>query len=129
MGSRTANKQEATMIERRLYGRLKRNLRIRWKNEELDFLGVTRDICPGGVFVVTETQLPARSVLDMEIWLDRELPVRCRGEVAWVNRGEVVSYPPGFGVQFIDLASDVLTTLLIVCGDHHGASRLCEGIR
>jgi hypothetical protein len=116
-------------IDRRLYGRLKRNLRIHWKNGELDFLGVTRDICPGGVFVVTETQIPTQTILDMEIWLDRELPVKCRGEVVWINRGQVVSYPPGFGVNFIDLSSDVLTTLLVICGDHHGACKLCDGIR
>lgn len=116
-------------IDRRLYRRLKRNLRIHWRNGELDFLGVIRDICPGGIFVVTETPIPPQTVLNMEIWLDRELPVRCRGEVAWVNKGQVVSYPPGFGVNFLDLSDDVLATLLIVCGDHSGAGKLCENIR
>jgi hypothetical protein len=116
-------------IDRRLYRRLKRTLRIHWKNGELDFLGVTRDICPGGVFVVTETQIPTQTILDMEIWLGRDIPVKCQGEVVWVNRGQVVSYPPGFGINFIDVSSDVLATLLIVCGDHHGAGRLCDNVR
>jgi hypothetical protein len=124
-----ANEQEVSMNERRFYKRLKRTLRIRWRNEELDFLGVTSDICPGGVFVVTETDLPVLSTLDMEIWLERELPVRCRGEIAWINRGQVISYPAGFGVHFIDLSDDVLATLLLVCGDHYGANRLCESFR
>lgn len=117
------------MNGRRLYKRLRRTLHIRWKNEELDFLGVTSDICPGGVFVVTEARLPVLSVLDMEIWLERELPVRCRGEVVWVNRGQVISYPAGFGVHFIDLSEDVLAALLLVCGDHYGADRLCGNLR
>jgi len=116
------------MVERRFYSRLKRSLRIRWKNQDLDFLGITSDLCPGGVFVVSDARLPIHTVLDMEIWLERELPVRCRGKVIWINRGQVVSYPQGFGVQFIDLADDVLATLLMVCGDPHGASRLYEGI-
>ncbi len=116
------------MVERRLYSRLKRSFRIRWKNQDLDFLGVTGDLCPGGVFVVTEAQLPIHTILEMEIWLERELPVRCRGEIIWVNRGQVVSYPQGFGIHFIDLSEDVLATLLMICGDPYGAGRLYEGI-
>lgn len=116
------------MVERRFFSRLKRTFRIRWKNQDLDFLGVTIDICPGGVFVVTNTQLPKRTILDMEIWLERELPVRCKGEIIWVNRGQVVSYPAGFGIQFIDLSDEVLASLLMVCGDPFGASRLCGRI-
>jgi Tfp pilus assembly protein PilZ len=116
------------MVERRFYSRLKRSLRIRWKNQDLDFLGVTGDLCPGGVFVVTDAQLPIHTVLEMEIWLERELPVRCRGEVTWINRGQVVSYPQGFGVQFIDLPDDVLATLLLVCGDAYSAGKLYQGI-
>ena len=116
------------MVDRRFYTRLKRSFRIRWKDRDLDFLGVTGDLCPGGVFVVTDTLLPVHTVLDMEIWLERELPARCRGEVIWVNRGQVVSYPPGFGVQFVDLSDDVLTMLLMVCGDPYGAGRLYAGL-
>ncbi|MCU0571667.1 MAG: PilZ domain-containing protein [Syntrophobacteraceae bacterium] len=116
------------MVDRRFYTRLKRSFRIRWKDRDLDFLGVTGDLCPGGVFVVTDTLLPVHTVLDMEIWLERELPARCRGEVIWINRGQVVSYPPGFGVQFIDLSDDVLAMLLMVCGDPYGAGRLYAGL-
>ena len=68
------------------------------------------------------------TLLEMEIRLNRELPVRCRGEVVWANRGQVDSYPPGFGVRFIDLSDDVLAVLLMVCGDHHGAVGLYGGL-
>jgi hypothetical protein len=77
--------------------------------------------------VVTDKLLPVRALLDMEIWIEREIPVRCRGEVIWVNRGQVVSYPPGFGIQFIDLSDDNLAMLLMACGDLHGAGMLYQG--
>ncbi|MCU0587353.1 MAG: PilZ domain-containing protein [Syntrophobacteraceae bacterium] len=115
------------MVDRRVYTRLKHSFRIRWKNIDLDFLGVTGDLCPGGVFVVTDTQLPLHALLEMEIWIEREIPVRCRGEVIWINKGQVVSYPPGFGVQFIDLSDDALSMLLMACGDPYSFSASYRG--
>ena len=57
------------MLERRVHQRTKRSYRIFWNHEEVRCAGVTLDICPGGIFVVTCMPLIERSRLDLEIWI------------------------------------------------------------
>ncbi|MCE5242421.1 MAG: PilZ domain-containing protein [Syntrophobacteraceae bacterium] len=103
------------MIDRRYFERVRRDLRISLKSEQVSFDGVTLDICPGGVFIISAQVLPRGSVVDMELWVSDGGSIRCRGEVTWVNRGQVSHYPPGFGVQFMDLSGDSLKRVLNAC--------------
>lgn len=103
------------MTEKRYHKRTHKELRIMWKNEDVAFDGVTLDMCPGGVFVVSNRLLPPKSVIDIELLLGSESIVQCRGQVAWLNRGEVMHYPPGFGIQFLDLSEEALGILLSIC--------------
>ena len=105
------------MVQRRLHKRVPKQILIKCKNGALSFDGLSLDICPGGVFVVTGNLLPPKSAIDIELWLDEDSPVHCVGEVTWVNRGQVIHYPPGFGVQFIDLMDTSMDCLLKLCLD------------
>ena len=109
------------MIERRHFERVRRDLRISLKSEQVSFDGITLDICQGGVFIISSQTLPRGSIVDVELWLAEDgTPVRCQGEVTWVNRGQVVHYPPGFGVQFVDLSQDSVESVLSACEDAEG---------
>jgi PilZ domain len=94
------------MPERRHHKRIRKRIYIRCKNEVLSIEGVTLDFCPGGVFVITNQTLPPKSVIEIELWLNEESPVHCRGVVTWVNRGQIDHYPPGFGAQFLNLTDE-----------------------
>lgn len=104
------------MLERRQYPRLRKSYRIVWDHQDVQCAGVTFDICPGGIFIMTDLQLPARTLLDLEIRAeDSTVAVRCRGEVAWVNRGELPMFPPGFGLRFLDLDQEALEWVVHLC--------------
>ncbi|OIP89544.1 MAG: hypothetical protein AUK55_14315 [Syntrophobacteraceae bacterium CG2_30_61_12] len=104
------------MLERRVHQRTKRSYRIFWNHEEVRCAGVTLDICPGGIFVVTCMPLIERSRLDLEIWIgDSVRPLRCRGEVVWVNRGQIATFPPGFGLKLVELNGNAAEVLIRLC--------------
>lgn len=103
------------MTEKRHARRARRHLRISWQDEAVHFDGITLDICQGGVFVITNGFFPPRSIIDIEIRLDGDFSLRCHGEVVWVNQGQVEHYPPGFGIQFLDLERESLDLLLPFC--------------
>lgn len=105
------------VVERRFYRRIKRRFSIKCKDESVHFAGISCDICPDGVFVMTNHLLPARSIVDMEIWIDEETPARCRGQVVWINRGQVVYYPAGFGVQFTEIPEAFKRRLILLCDE------------
>ncbi|MFP5211863.1 MAG: PilZ domain-containing protein [Acidobacteriota bacterium] len=105
------------MDERRNHDRVRRQLMITCRNETVNFETVTMDICPGGVFIVTNKLLAPKTMLDIEIHFDSASPVVCRGEVTWVNRGQVVYYPAGFGVRFKDIPLESLEILLPACSE------------
>lgn len=100
------------MGERRRHARIPRGLKIVWRNEDVTFDGVTLDICPGGLFIITNHLLPARSMIHMEMKLENESIFRCSGKVVWLNRGEVMHYPQGFGVEFLGVSAGDPTCLL-----------------
>lgn len=105
------------MAQRRLHKRVLKRILIRCRHETLSFDGVTLDICPGGVFVITDNLLPAATMLDIELWIDEDEPLHCVGEVTWVNRGQVIHYPPGFGLQFIEPSESTMECLWRFCSD------------
>ncbi|GLI36042.1 PilZ domain-containing protein [Desulforhabdus amnigena] len=94
-----------------------------WKNENLIFDGITLDICPGGLFIVTGHLLPLKSIIDILFCLAKGAPCFCQGEVIWVNRGQITHYPPGFGVQFLKIEPDILEQLIVLCSDWEGEER------
>jgi Tfp pilus assembly protein PilZ len=91
------------MAERRLHCRHPQELRVRCKSRELAFDSLTRDICAGGVFIITSQRLPLDSSIDLEISFGPDEPaVHCRGRIAWINVGQLETFPPGFGVEFLE---------------------------
>ncbi|HOV86412.1 MAG TPA: PilZ domain-containing protein [Syntrophobacteraceae bacterium] len=102
-------------MDRRSSKRTRKVIRIQWKNEDVVHDGVTLDICPGGIFVITSQKVPPSSQIHLQLWLGKDSPLSCRGRVTWVNRGQVVYYPPGFGVQFLDLPEESRKILDPIC--------------
>jgi len=91
------------MPEKRRHRRYPRQLRVSCKNPQLTFESLTRDICEGGVFIITSHLLPLDSPIDLEISFGVDDPViHCRGRIAWINIGQVETFPPGFGVEFAE---------------------------
>lgn len=100
------------MSDRRHHRRYSRQLRVSCKSRPLAFDSLTRDICGGGMFIVTETMLPVDSQLDLEISRGADDPViRCRGRIAWINQGQVETFPPGFGVELLELEERLMGRL------------------
>jgi uncharacterized protein (TIGR02266 family) len=90
------------MPEQRHHRRYPRRLRVSCKNQQLAFDSLTRDICAGGVFIITSHLLPPDSTVDLEIsfGVDDQV-IHCQGRIAWINAGQVETFPPGFGVEFV----------------------------
>ncbi|MBE0598388.1 MAG: TIGR02266 family protein [Desulfuromonadales bacterium] len=67
----------------------------------------TVNLSTGGLFLETPIVLPVETLVTLEIALPAaEQPVSCKGRIAWVNapgRRAKPGYPPGLGLQFLDL--------------------------
>jgi len=101
------------MPDRRQHRRFPRQLRVIWKNRQLAFDSLTRDICMGGVFIITSHRVSLRSSIDLEISFELDDSVlHCRGRIAWINAGQVETCPPGFGVEFVEVDKQTLGRLL-----------------
>jgi Tfp pilus assembly protein PilZ len=99
-------------MERRRHKRFKCEIKVSWRNGEILTDGHTWDISADGVFICTNDIIPPKSIVDMELVFGSENPIRCRGRVAWVNRGQLESFPPGFGVELLDTENRVAERLL-----------------
>jgi Tfp pilus assembly protein PilZ len=86
------------------------------------FEGVTLDICPGGLFVISAQVVPPNISLHLEVLLDDGSVMMCRGKVAWVNLGQLDHYPPGFGVEFLDPPGGAQLMLLHNLSNYKGSS-------
>ena len=101
------------MPQQRRYRRYPRQLRVRCQNPELAFESLTQDICAGGVFIITSYVLPPDSSIDLEISFGADDPViNCRGRIAWINAGQVETFPPGFGVELVEGDEQLMGRLL-----------------
>ncbi|GEM_PF-1388957 len=109
-------KEEVHRTVRKHERHLKR-LSIRWRNENLEFDGITRDICPEGVFIVSSHRVSPRTIVELEVQTRPDHFVRFHGQVAWINHGQVTHYPPGFGVRFIEFPEDLHDHLWIMCNE------------
>jgi Tfp pilus assembly protein PilZ len=102
------------MLDQRRHRRSHRQLLVSCMNPKLAFDSLTRDICPGGVFVITSHQLPVDSPIDLEISFGLDDPIlHCRGRIAWINAGQIETFPPGFGVEFVDGDEQMIERLLL----------------
>jgi uncharacterized protein (TIGR02266 family) len=102
-------------MEKRRCKRVRKELRVTWKTQKASIEGLTKDVCPGGVFIVTDQQIDPKTCLDLEVWFDMESPVDCHAEVVWVNHRRMLTFPPGFGVRFVELSQKALDSFLSLC--------------
>lgn len=101
------------MEEKRRYKRFEKRLNVVWKDREFSAEGITHDISVGGVFIITQHVFPLRSRVTLKFHLKCETQsVCCEARVAWINRGQMETFPPGFGVEFLDMNKYSLELLL-----------------
>jgi hypothetical protein len=112
-------------MERRTCKRLRKGLKVSWKVENGCFEGITKDVCPGGVFVITEQPTAPKSTFDIAVWVDEESPLNCHAEVVWVNERQVVGYPAGFGARFLGLSPNSVDSILALCGSRDQRCARC----
>jgi c-di-GMP-binding flagellar brake protein YcgR len=67
----------------------------------------TENISAGGIKVILEEELHVSTVADLEICLlDKEKPLRCRGQIAWVKEMKPTHVKPHLfdtGIKFIGI--------------------------
>jgi Tfp pilus assembly protein PilZ len=101
------------MADQRQHPRYSHQLRVSCKNQQLAFDCLTRDICMGGVFIISTHRFPMHSPIDLEISFGADdARISCLGRVAWINAGQVETCPPGFGVEFLEVDEATLGRLL-----------------
>jgi hypothetical protein len=65
------------------------------------------DVSAGGAFLRSDLLFEVGELLNLEIDLGAEHPVRARGRVVRVSRGaENDRVPAGMGIEFVDLAAE-----------------------
>ena len=104
------------MSEKRRQARFKRQFSVTFKSKQAVFEGVVRDVSAGGLFIITNDMLPPKSTIDLEFMLLSGEPISCRGEIVWVNNGQLETFPPGFGVEFLEIDGHDLTRLITFSG-------------
>jgi type IV pilus assembly protein PilZ len=75
-----------------------------WSDDDECVLGITQNLCIGGMFVATPRALPlgARVMVRPSI-LDGVEPVEIEAQVCWFRRvGAELGKPPGLGLRFVD---------------------------
>jgi len=93
-------------------------MRIQYKhsNEQEKVLAdYSVNLSTGGVFIETDTILPAETELNIEFMLPgNNRSIRCKGRVAWINhpeRKQNVNLPGGMGLQFVNLPWDDMNAI------------------
>ncbi|HEY4395859.1 MAG TPA: PilZ domain-containing protein [Polyangia bacterium] len=92
-----------------------------WSDDEDCVLGVTQNLCIGGMFVATPRALPvgARVMVRPSI-LDGIEPVEIEAKVCWSRRiGAAPGQPAGLGLQFVDplIHAATFVRVLLHAGD------------
>ena len=106
------------MIERRSTIRLKAEMRVYYgKSPKKALSGFNADLSAGGIYLKTNCPLKVDENLTLTFSIpdQGEETVSCRARVAWVNHEKNKSrpeYPPGAGVQFLDLAPENLASIV-----------------
>ena len=74
------------------------------------FISHTENIGIGGIRVILDEKIPYRDIVDLEIYIEEDAPVRCQGRIVWVidkiNPLNKESFSFDTGVEFIDINSE-----------------------
>ncbi len=100
------------IVEKRRRKRVFGRIRLIWEDGVLSERGVTWDVSPDGVFIVSNKSPAAGSMLDLRFFYGEGLFLSCKGTVVWVNHGQVEFFPPGFGVEFTGVDSQDIEYIL-----------------
>lgn len=96
-------------LSKRKAPRIKVELEIFYGDNEM-ISGQTVNMSVGGVFVESNSPLPLDEKLSLKFQLPgSNLPISCRGRVAWVNvptSPSDIALPSGMGVEFVDLKEE-----------------------
>ena len=67
----------------------------------------TENISDGGIRVIIEEKLPIFTMVGIELFIDKNKPIKCKGKVAWVkevvNPIERSAMMFDIGIKFIDI--------------------------
>lgn len=80
-------------------------------------LGPCRDLSVGGLFLKTRVPYDIDQTVTLTFSIptqNKEIPISCKARVAWTNFSEnrlKADYPPGVGLQFLDLSKEDLVAL------------------
>ena len=98
--------QKYLKMEERVEQRSPVRMQVIYGNKEL-FTGFSVNLSTGGLFLETDSPLPADESLSLEFHApNQSQPICCRGSVAWVNAPGspcCSNLPPGMGIKFVDL--------------------------
>lgn len=94
------------MRERRKFLRAHLSIIIRYRdknnNETEAFTGT---IGGGGLFIETYSPLPVNEQIYMEFYLpETERKMSLMGQVVWIRDRYIGEYPPGMGIQFLNIS-------------------------
>ena len=102
------------MDERRRFERLNFSASIRWDvaGESNDAFsnntGTTRDISAGGIRVILNATVKAGDILDIELGLPGQDPIRAKGRVVWVEKFQIMGVEDETrfegGIEFLDIS-------------------------
>ena|SRR5215831_12917127 len=91
-----------------------------WQDDEECVLGITQNVCIGGLFVATPRALPvgARVMVRPSI-LDGVAPIEIEAQVCWSRAvGAEANKPAGLGLRFVDpmIHAATFVRLLLIAG-------------
>ncbi len=100
-------------MERRQNRRIERQIKVVWGSGQSRLCeSTTHDLSADGAFISTSRVPAPDSEIEMEFTFHNGYAVRCRGKVVWVNKGQMESFPPGFGVEFVEVDYRIMAFLL-----------------
>lgn len=94
------------MPERRKHVRIRKRLRVRFGERDLDSAGVTTDVSTGGLFIESDYLPPVNARLHLELMKDERSRVYLEGRVRRHRSGPGALRPgerAGFGVRALEL--------------------------
>lgn len=105
------------MREKRRFIRFDISLKVHYiiqKEPKAEKTGITKDVCAGGIQLLTEEKLSTGSKIDLKIFIPEALnPAHLSGVVVWsreVSSGKKLSY--GAGIEFGEIEEDNKNTFL-----------------
>ena len=98
---------KAQAEERRRHSRVPLEMRVDYTSVDAFFTEFTANINEGGMFIQMDEPVPLDTQVQLQFALPGEgEPIQVGGRVAWTSDGKDDS-PPGIGVQFQHLGSEV----------------------